>query len=91
MPLPKNRMPDFYEVIPASAAPALPHGRFPSYLVFLDANGQAIDMVSLATTSTAGTVKKAATQAASTASDVAGVVADLNALISKLKAAGIMA
>ena len=36
------------------------------------------------------TATKAATQAASTANDVAGVVTDLNALISKLKAAGIM-
>lgn len=33
----------------------------------------------------------AANQAASTASDVAGVVVDLNALITKLKAAGLMA
>jgi hypothetical protein len=36
------------------------------------------------------TASKAATQANSTATDVAGVVADLNALIAKLKAAGIM-
>jgi hypothetical protein len=44
-----------------------------------------------ATASVAGVVKQAATQANSTATDVAGVVADLNALIAKLKAAGIMA
>ncbi|WP_094543701.1 head fiber protein [Brucella pseudogrignonensis] len=45
----------------------------------------------VATTTTAGTVKKAATQANSTATDVAGVVADLNALLAKLKASGQMA
>lgn len=45
----------------------------------------------LATTTTAGTVKKAATQANTAASDVAGLVADFNALLAKLKAAGIMA
>lgn len=44
-----------------------------------------------ATTTVNGTVKKAATQAASTATDVAGLVADFNALLVKLKAAGIMA
>lgn len=43
-----------------------------------------------ATTATVGAVKQAATQANSTATDVAGVVADLNALIAKLKTAGIM-
>jgi hypothetical protein len=45
----------------------------------------------LATTAAAGTVKMAATQANSTATDVAGLVTDLNALLAKLKAAGIMA
>lgn len=40
---------------------------------------------------TAGIVKMAANQAASTAADVEGLKADLNALISKLKTAGIMA
>lgn len=45
----------------------------------------------VATTTVAGTVKKAATQANSTATDAAGVVADFNALLTKLKAAGIMA
>ncbi|KFB89619.1 hypothetical protein CR62_16675 [Serratia grimesii] len=44
-----------------------------------------------ATTSVTGGVKQAATQANSTATDAAGVVADLNALLAKLKAAGIMA
>ncbi|AYY27358.1 head fiber protein [Bacillus cereus group sp. Bce033] len=39
---------------------------------------------------TAQLPKKADKQADSTASDVAGVVKDLNALIAKLKAAGIM-
>lgn len=36
------------------------------------------------------TASKAATQANSTATDVAGLVADFNALLAKLKAAGIM-
>ncbi|WP_331709841.1 head fiber protein [Paenibacillus riograndensis] len=44
-----------------------------------------------ATASVIGGVKQAATQANSTATDVAGVVADLNAMLAKLKAAGIMA
>lgn len=35
--------------------------------------------------------KEIAAQAASTATDVAGVVADLNSLIAKLKASGLMA
>lgn len=43
-----------------------------------------------ATTSAIGGVKKMATQANSTATDVAGVVADLNALIGKMKTAGMM-
>ncbi|EGT5722954.1 head fiber protein [Cronobacter sakazakii] len=43
-----------------------------------------------ATTTTIGGVKKMTTQDNSTATDVAGVVDDLNALISKLKAAGMM-
>lgn len=37
------------------------------------------------------TASKAAAQANSTATDVSGLVADFNALISKLKAAGLMA
>lgn len=43
-----------------------------------------------ATESALGLVKKMPTQANSTASDVPGVVADLNSLITKLKNAGIM-
>lgn len=43
-----------------------------------------------ATEGTPGLVKKMPAQANSTASDVAGVVADLNALITKLKNAGMM-
>lgn len=54
-------------------------------------DGQPVGSVPNASTSTAGIVKQAATQANSTATDVAGVVVDLNALIAKLKAAGIMA
>ncbi|MDI6617881.1 MAG: hypothetical protein QME45_04275 [Clostridiales bacterium] len=37
------------------------------------------------------TATKAATQADSTATDIAGLVADFNALLAKLKAAGLMA
>lgn len=44
-----------------------------------------------ATTTKAGIVKQAVTQAPSVATDVAGLLADLNALITKLKNAGIMA
>ncbi|ELY2553685.1 head fiber protein [Cronobacter sakazakii] len=43
-----------------------------------------------ATTTAIGGVKKMTSQNASTATDVAGVVTDLNALITKLKAAGMM-
>ena len=43
-----------------------------------------------ATATVVGGVKAAATQAASTATDVAGLVTDFNALLTKLKAAGIM-
>ena len=49
-----------------------------------------IDSSAPATTSTFGTVKKAATQANSTATDIAGLVNDFNALLQKLKDAGIM-
>lgn len=38
-----------------------------------------------------GTVLRAAAQANSTATDVAGVVADLNALLAKLRTAGVIA
>ncbi len=40
---------------------------------------------------TPDTMKQAAAQADSTAADVAGIVADFNALLAKLRAAGIMA
>lgn len=40
--------------------------------------------------SVASTVKKQAAQANSTATDVAGVVTDLNALLVKLRAAGVI-
>lgn len=45
----------------------------------------------VATTAAAGIVKMSATQANSTATDVAGLVTDFNALIAKFKAAGLMA
>lgn len=44
-----------------------------------------------ATTSTKGIVNQAAAQANSSASDVAGLVADFNALLAKLRTAGIIA
>lgn len=44
-----------------------------------------------ATASVVGGVKQAATQADSVAADAAGLVTDFNALLAKLKAAGIMA
>ncbi|MFO4117083.1 head fiber protein [Enterobacter kobei] len=43
-----------------------------------------------ATTTTAGIVKKMASQADSTATDVAGLVADFNALLAKARTAGLM-
>lgn len=43
-----------------------------------------------ATTSDIGGVKKMTSQNASTASDVAGLVTDFNALLTKLKSAGMM-
>uniref|UniRef100_A0AAU8GHU8 Head fiber protein n=1 Tax=Salmonella phage vB_SEnST11_KE23 TaxID=3161174 RepID=A0AAU8GHU8_9CAUD len=44
-----------------------------------------------ATTTTLGGVKKASSQADSVATDVAGLVTDFNALLAKLKTAGLMA
>ena len=46
---------------------------------------------SVATATKIGGVKLAANQAASTATDTAGLVADFNALVAKLKASGVMA
>lgn len=43
-----------------------------------------------ATTTAIGGVKKMATQADSTASDVAGLVTDFNALLAKARTAGLM-
>lgn len=54
-----------------------------------DVDGEAYTLPA-ATTSALGGVKKAAAQADSTATDVAGLVTDFNALLAKLKAAGIM-
>lgn len=47
--------------------------------------------LSAATPSALGGVKQAAAQANSTASDAAGLLADFNALLAKLRAAGILA
>ena len=49
-----------------------------------------MDATADATATTAGKVKAAANQAASTATDAAGVITDFNALLTKLKAAGVM-
>lgn len=46
--------------------------------------------VPAATTTTAGVVKQAAVQADSVAADVPGLVADFNALLAKLRTAGIL-
>lgn len=54
-----------------------------------DVNGDEYTLPA-ATTAAIGGVKKMTSQDASSATDVAGVVADLNALITKLKAAGMM-
>ncbi|WP_288725729.1 head fiber protein [uncultured Enterobacter sp.] len=48
------------------------------------------DVPVAATTTTAGIVKKMASQADSTATDVAGLVADFNALLAKARTAGLM-
>ncbi|EAS8902425.1 TPA: head fiber protein [Salmonella enterica subsp. enterica serovar Korkeasaari] len=49
------------------------------------------DVPGAATNTTAGTVKQAAAQADSVATDVAGLVTDFNALLAKLRAAGVLA
>lgn len=54
-----------------------------------DVNGEDYTLPA-ATTSALGGVKKAAAQADSVATDVAGLVTDFNALLAKLKAAGMM-
>lgn len=54
-----------------------------------DVDGEAYTLPA-ATTSALGGVKKAANQVDSVATDVAGVVTDFNALLAKLKAAGMM-
>ena len=54
---------------------------------FLKANVKSSTPIVLGTIATAN---KSATQVASTAVDVAGIVTDFNALLAKLKAAGIV-
>lgn len=54
-----------------------------------DITGDAYELPA-ATTTEIGGVKKMANQANTTASDVAGLVTDFNALLTKLKAAGMM-
>lgn len=67
-------------VVPANAAKAKP--------VYFQ--GGVAAAVGNATTANAGLVKKAAAQADSTATDVAGLKTDLNALLAKLRTAGII-
>ncbi|MFP2231360.1 head fiber protein [Enterobacter ludwigii] len=50
----------------------------------------ASDVPVAATTTTAGIVKKMTAQADSTATDVAGLLADFNALLAKARSAGLM-
>lgn len=54
-----------------------------------DVDGEAYTLPA-ATTSALGGVKKAETQADSSATDVAGLVTDFNALLAKLRAAGVL-
>ncbi|MEG1465036.1 MAG: head fiber protein [Hafnia sp.] len=54
-----------------------------------DVDGEAY-VLPPATTTAIGGVKKMANQADTTATDVAGLVTDFNALLAKLKAAGMM-
>ncbi|HEJ7052532.1 TPA: hypothetical protein SMF43_001476 [Serratia marcescens] len=54
-----------------------------------DVSGEAY-VLPAATTSAIGGVKKMPAQADSTATDAAGVVTDLNALLAKLRTAGIL-
>lgn len=56
--------------------------------IWLDANASASSTPTIL--GTIVTANKSATQTASVASDVAGIVADFNALLAKLKTAGIV-
>lgn len=60
-------------------------------LLIDEINGSAPSTPGNATTTTEGVVKQAAAQPDSTATDAAGVVADFNALLAKLRTAGILA
>lgn len=57
----------------------------------LDAKIESGETVPVATTTTNGTVKQAATQANFAGADTAALVVELNAFLAKLKAAGIVA
>lgn len=65
-------------------------GGVPTTVANMDDVGGESYTLPAATTSVLGGVKKAATQADSVATDVAGLVTDFNALLAKLKAAGMM-
>ena len=84
MPINHSRQPNYQKVIPAAEAPRLPEKREADYVVFVDEDGTPIDLGGNGSA-------QAAAQADSTATTVAGTVADLNSLLAKLRAAGIIA
>jgi hypothetical protein len=55
------------------------------------AGSDPLTSIPAATASVVGGVKKAAAQADSTAEDAAGIVTDFNALLAKLRTAGVLA
>lgn len=57
----------------------------------VDRNGKPISADATASTTVAGSVKQAAAQANSVATDAPGLVTDFNALLAKLRTAGILA
>jgi Head fiber protein. len=74
-----NQIPKTLVVLPSTTA--APSNQAPTPVVLKNTDGTAF----------APFTTKAAYQANSTATDVAGLVADFNALLTKLKAAGLMA
>lgn len=75
-----------YVVAASGASGAAPKGSIPIGLY-----GAPAGSVPNATTTTKGIVNQAAAQANSTATDAAGIVTDFNALLAKLRTAGILA
>ncbi|WP_235540588.1 head fiber protein [Paenibacillus sp. Root52] len=85
MPINHSRQPNYQRVIPAAEAPRLPEKREADYVVFVDEDGAPVDLGG------GGSGSQAAAQADSTATTIAGLVADFNSLLAKLRAAGIIA